>query len=95
MGKKKRKSLRERLKEIPHLFAKVIITHCIIVVTLAAYWSLYAQYRGADMVALFTAIAAPFISELVMLLLKTLIKKDEKVEKTDDSVEKEKEENEF
>ena len=70
--KKKRKSLIERLKKIPHLFAKIIITHCIVVVTIAAYCSLYAQYRGADMVALFAAIAAPFISELVMLLLKTL-----------------------
>ena len=73
---KKRKSLIERLRKVPHLFAKVIIVHCIAVVTVAAYWSLFAQYRGAEMTGLFAAIAAPFVTELAMLLLKTLFKKD-------------------
>ena len=81
---KKRKSLIERLRKVPHLFAKLIIVHCIIVVTIAAYWSLYAQYRGAEMTALFAAIAAPFVTELAMLLLKTLFKKELPKEKSED-----------
>ncbi len=74
--KHRRRTLAERLKKMPHLFAKSIIVHCIVVVTIAAYWSLYAQYRGAEMTGLFAAIAAPFVTELAMLLLKTLLKKD-------------------
>lgn len=68
----------KRLKKVPHLFAKCIIVHCIVVVTIAAYWSLFAQYRGAEMTGLFAAIAAPFVTELAMLLLKTLFKKEGK-----------------
>ncbi len=68
--KHRRRTLAERLKKMPHLFAKSIIVHCIVVVTIAAYWSLYAQYRGAEMTGLFAAIAAPFVTELAMLLLR-------------------------
>ena len=81
---KKRKSLIERLRKVPHLFAKVIIVHCIAVVTVAAYWSLFAQYRGAEMTALFAAIAAPFVTELAMLLLRTLFKKELPKEESED-----------
>ena len=80
--KQKRKGplrrLAEKLRKVPHLFAKCIIVHCILVVTVAAYWSLFAQYRGAEMTGLFAAIAAPFVTELAMLLLKTLFKKENK-----------------
>lgn len=75
-GEKPRKTFWQRLKKVPHIFAKIIIVHCIIVVTVAAYWSLFAQYRGAEMTGLFAAIAAPFVTELAMLLLKTLFKKE-------------------
>ncbi len=80
---KHRKRRQKRWKyflAIPHLFAKLIIIHCICVVTVAAYFSLFAQYRGADMTALFADIAASFISELAMLLLKTMLKKDAKAQ---------------
>ena len=80
---KKRKGLFARLRKVPHLFAKCIIVHCIAVVTIAAYWSLFAQYRGAEMTGLFAAIAAPFVTELAMLLLKTLFKKDGGKEEND------------
>ena len=77
MRKAKKKRLFDRLKKVPHFFAKAIIVHCIIVVTVAAGYSLYAQSHGADMTALYTAIAASFVSELAMLLLKTLFKKED------------------
>ena len=83
-SKGKKRGLFDRLRKIPHLFAKIIIVHCILVVTIAAYYSLWAQKNGADMVAIYTAIAATFVSELCMLLLKTLFKKDGE-EKEDDT----------
>lgn len=72
----KRQARWKRFLATPHLFAKLIITHCIFVVTIAAFYSLWAQSHGAEMTPLYTAIAASFISELAMLLLKTLFKKD-------------------
>ena len=81
-GKKKRGWF-YHLRKTPHLFAKIIIVHCIIVVTIAAYFSLVAQAKGADMTALYTAVAATFVSELCMLLLKTLLKKEFPKEETE------------
>lgn len=75
-SKRKGKRGLSSLRKTPHLFSKIIIVHCIIVVTVAAYWSLFAQYRGANMTDLFIAIGAVFVSELAMLLLKTLFKKE-------------------
>lgn len=80
-----REPLRERLKKIPHLFAKVIIIHCLIVVTVAAYYSLYRQGQGIEMVGIFAAIAAPFVTELAMLLLKTILKKEKSEKKEEES----------
>ena len=91
MGKKKTRLI-DRLKKVPHLFAKCIIVHCIIVVTVAAYFSLIAQAKGADMVALYTAVAATFVSELAMLLLKTLFKKETNAQTSADFNSKEGEE---
>lgn len=68
---------------MPHLFQKSIITHCIIVLTVAALYSLYEQAHGAEMTDLFIAIGAVFGSELAMSLIKTLFKKEE--EKTDEA----------
>ncbi len=76
---KRRQKRKERIRKffaIPHLFAKCIIVHCIFTITVAAYWSLYAQSNGADMTGLFIAIATPFVSELAMLLLKKLFKEE-------------------
>lgn len=81
--KETRRRFLDRLRKIPHLFAKVIIIHCIVVVTISAFYSLYAQRHGADMVGLYTAISASFVTELAMLLLKTILKKTEKTEKDD------------
>ena len=83
-AKTPRKTLWQRLKKVPHIFAKLIIVHCIIVVTIAAYFSLAAQAHGAEMVGIYTAIAATFVSELCMLLLKTLLKKELPKEETED-----------
>ena len=70
--KAKRVRLIDRIRKIPHLFAKVVIVHCIGVVTVAAYYSLYAQRNGAEMTPLFKAIGYFFITELAFLFGKTI-----------------------
>ena len=83
----KKRGLFDRLRSVPHLFAKIIIVHCIIVVTIAAYYSLWAQRNGADMVDLFKAIGYFFIAELAFLFGKTIYYKKwgrDKEEKGDD-----------
>ena len=88
--KRKKPTLFQRFvawsKTVNHFFAKCIIVHCLVVVTVAAYWSLYAQsFREADMAVLFGAIATPFITELAMLLIKTIkTKEGDKSDETDD-----------
>ena len=81
-SRKKRVRLIDRIRAVPHLFQKSVITHCLIVLTVAAGYSLYWQARDASMTELFTAIGAVFGSELCMTLLKTLFKKEK--EETDD-----------
>jgi hypothetical protein len=76
---------KKKRKPIPHFFAKAVIVHCIIVVTVAAYVSLYAQAKGADMTGLFTAIGATFVTELLALMAKTIFKKEEKKDNEDSS----------
>ncbi len=70
--RKRRAERRKRLFAIPHLFAKAVIVHCILVVTAAAYYSLYAQRNGAEMTELFRAIGYFFITELAFLFGKTI-----------------------
>lgn len=85
--KAKRVRLIDRIRKIPHLFAKVVIVHCIGVVTVAAYYSLYAQRNGAEMTPLFKAIGYFFITELAFLFGKTIWDKKwsrDKEEKGDD-----------
>lgn len=87
--KEKKPSLWQRFrawsKTVPHFFAKCIIVHCIVIVSIAAYWSLYAQsFRDAEMAVLFGAIATPFVTELAMLLIKTIkTKKGDESDETD------------
>ncbi len=70
--REKRARRRARFLAIPHLFAKAVIAHCILVVTAAACYSLYAQRHGADMTELFRAIGYFFITELAFLFGKTI-----------------------
>ena len=39
-GKRERPGLLQRLREVPHLFAKCIIVHCIVCGTLACWYAL-------------------------------------------------------
>ena len=80
----KKRGLFSRLRKVPHLYQKSIIAHCLVVLTIAAYYSLYQQAHGADMTPLFTAIGAVFCTELTMCLLKTIFKKELKEEEKDD-----------
>ena len=66
------KRFKSWLRNIPHLFAKVVIVHCIAVVTVAAFYSLRAQKNGAEMTALFKAVGYFFITELAFLFGKTI-----------------------
>lgn len=64
-----------RLLEIPHLFAKCIILHCIACGTLACWYALRILSRtGQDPAALLGVILAFFGGELLLLCLRTVMK---------------------
>lgn len=70
-----RKSLLERLRAVPHLFAKCIIIHCVLCGTLACWYALRILSRtGQDPAALLGVILAFFGGELLLLCLRTVLK---------------------
>lgn len=80
------KKLGRRLGKIPHLYAKATIAYCIAVATGASWYSLRIMSRtGTDPAALLGVILGFFGGELLLLLLKTLIKKDKSSDKWDDT----------
>lgn len=70
--KANRVRLLSRLRKVPHLFQKIVVIHCLIVVTIAAYYSLYKQGQGVDMVAIFKEISKTFVAELLFMFGKTI-----------------------
>lgn len=72
------KRLTERLRKTPHLFAKAVIVYCILCATLACAYCLRAQARGAGMDAVLAVTLGFFGGELLLLCLKTILKKEDK-----------------
>lgn len=60
----------------PHLFAKLVIIYCIAFASGAAVWALYKQGQGASMAEVLAIILGFFGGELLMLCLKTILKKE-------------------
>lgn len=73
-GKREKPGLLERLRAVPHLFAKCIIIHCVICGTLACAYALRILSRtGQDPAALLGVILAFFGGELLLLCLRTVL----------------------
>ena len=68
------KKLFEKVKEIPHLFAKCMVLWCVICGTAASAYALRILSRtGNDPDALLGVILAFFGGELLMMCLKTVL----------------------
>jgi len=71
--------LARRIAKTPHLYAKATIAYCIAFATFASYYSLRIMSRtGADPSGLLGVILGFFGGELLLLLLKTVLKKEDK-----------------
>lgn len=68
------KKLLDKLRAIPHLFAKAMVIWCVICGTAACAWSLRILSRtGQDPAALLGVILAFFGGELLLMCLKTVL----------------------
>lgn len=65
----------DKLRAVPHLFAKCMVLWCVACGTAACAWSLRILSRtGQDPTALLGVILAFFGGELLMMCLKTVLK---------------------
>lgn len=80
--KRKKKWARrwKRFLAVPHLFAKLVVIYCIICATAASAFGLLAQAHGATMDAVLAIVMGFFGGELLLLCLKTVLKKNTKNE---------------
>ena len=77
------KKLIAKISTIPHLFGKIVVLWCIAVGTGASAWALRILSRtGHDSAAVLGVILAFFGGDLMVLCLKTILKK-EKVSESD------------
>ena len=68
------KKLLDKLRAIPHLFAKAMVIWCVICGTAASAWSLrILSHTGHDPAALLGVILAFFGGELLLMCLKTVL----------------------
>lgn len=68
----------KRFKDAPHLFAKATIIYCIICATAASIYAMRAQAAGMSMEGVLGIVLGFFGGELMLLYLKTILKKEEK-----------------
>lgn len=72
------KSLLNRIRAVPHLFAKLTVIYCIAFASGASIYALRILSRtGHDPAALLGIIMGFFGGELLLLCLKTILKKGE------------------
>ena len=70
------KQLLARIRAVPHLFAKVTVIYCIAFASGASLWALrILSHTGHDPAALLGIILGFFGGELLLLCLKTILKK--------------------
>lgn len=66
-----------RLKKTPHLFAKCIVVFCVLFGAFCSLWALrILSHTGSDPSALLSAILSFCGGELLLLCLKTVLKKE-------------------
>ena len=75
-GKREKPGLLERLRAIPHLFAKMTVIYCVAFTSGASIWSLRILSRtGHDPANLLAIILGFFGGELLIMGLKTITEK--------------------
>lgn len=68
------KKLLDKLRAVPHLFAKCMVLWCVACGTAASAWSLrILSHTGHDPAALLGVILAFFGGELLLMCLKTVL----------------------
>ncbi len=73
------KNLIARIRAIPHLFAKITVVYCIAFASGASFYSLrIMSHTGHDPAGLLGMILGFFGGELLLLCLKTILKKEDK-----------------
>lgn len=71
----------DKLRAVPHLFAKGMVLWCVVCGTAASAWSLrILSNTGNDPAALLGAILAFFGGELLLMCLKTVLNENKKRE---------------
>lgn len=63
------------MKKISHFFAKSIVLYCVLFATMASAYSLIKQGQGMSMEGVLGIILGFFGGELLLLCLKTILKK--------------------
>lgn len=75
------KKLWKKISSIPHLFAKLTVIWCVGFGSAASYYALrIMSHTGHDSAALLGVILAFFGGELLVLCLRTILKKDKETE---------------
>lgn len=75
-GKREKPGLLERLRAIPHLFAKITVLYCVAFASGASVWALRILSRtGHDPANLLAIILGFFGGELLIMGLKTITEK--------------------
>ncbi|MBR1897229.1 MAG: hypothetical protein IJ822_10645, partial [Pyramidobacter sp.] len=75
------------MRGVPHLFAKATVVYCVALATLASLYSLYKQGQGFSMGEVLAIVLGFFGGELLLLCLKTVLKKETKGEGYEDPTE--------
>ena len=66
------------MKRANHRFAKATVLYCVAFASAASAWSLWRQGQGASMTDTLATVLAFFGGELLLLCLKTVLKKETK-----------------
>lgn len=64
-----------KLRAIPHLFAKATILYCIAFASGASVWALWKQGQGMGMTDVLAVVLGFFGGELLLMCLKTVLGK--------------------
>ena len=72
-------NLLQKLRKVPHLFAKIVVIYCVAAATMfSAVTYFLAWSRGMEMSGTLAVIIGFFGGELLLLAMKTILKKDSK-----------------
>lgn len=78
------RKLMDKLRAVPHLFAKLMVLWCVGCGTVACAWSLrIMSHTGQDPAALLGVILAFFGGELLLMCLKTVLGEKRKDDEND------------